>query len=746
MAALVSVALVVGCTSESAESPAVPNTENETSAPTTDRSSPPFVQDVQLELLEQDGPPEPSQWGEGPAAIPFGQWWSGLVAGPGIPALWAQPLLFRSDVSGRADLSAPTNIVREDGFRDAGIEPAMFFEFGADAIVTVVDHGPLHVRFTVETESADVTITMVQGSPFLEFEGTGTLELTIPALDGLELSATEHSVERFFTAAGPWLLASSGAAPLSVDGDRVVFDLTSGVRHAVGPVADDVDDRYDAAAMTVATAPLASTGEQVTVDDDGTVHQTLQQRRAGSSDGAADAQGNGSDVAWSLLPHHEAFVADEVDSIGSLSSIYGRSSIVTTSELTLDYPAVPIVWNPVAPAGFVVDDISLDDVPVIGTGSYFGAKHTATAATQYDLLQAIGAEAQAARHLEAAAASLESLMSPTLDPKLTWEPGWGSVIVSPAEFGASSELNDHQLQNGYWVGAAASVLAADPSRRSLLQDGIDLLVADYAGSTAVPDLADTVSSEGTWSAFDGHSWASGIGGFAAGNNLESISESSYAWWAAAKWFLVTDRPELAEPFIARLTIESWITGYEWLPTAQNQSPDPATRPWSGVVWAGKSDPGTWFDPSDAAALGIRLLPLGPQSFSRYHDAAAVDAAGTRWDWCDERGDGCVERWWNLLDSDAAVAGRPVLATSETPEESTTELVRRWWREHWEASSLADGWSCTPGTTIRRGTDGALVALITNPSPEALTVMCTHDDHPSFETVAEARSTSSAVLD
>ena len=288
-------------------------------------------------------------------------------------------------------------------------------------------------------------------------------------------------------------------------------------------------------------------------------------------------------------------------------------------------------------------------------------------------------------------------------------------------------------------------MVADPTQRALLQEGIDLIIADYAGADAVPHLEGVVSAEGTWSSFAGHSWASGIGGFASGNNLESVSESSYAWWAAAKWFLATNRPELAETFIARLTIESWLTGYEWLPTAEHQSSDSTIRPWSGVVWASKNDPGTWFHGSDEAALGIRLLPIGPQSFSRYPDEVAVDAAQDRWAWCDELGDGCAGRWWNLLDADAAVAGWPTLPTSDVPEESTTEVVRQWWRAHWESSSVAEGWQCPPGTAIRETASGTFVAMVSNPSSAAMSVTCTHDRFPSFATEIEARSSALVSL-
>ncbi len=702
-----------------------------TEAEIRDRATPPSVSGARLSLLDEASrPPLPAQWESDRAPVPFGQWWSGLATGPGIPALWAQPLLLRMNELGRADLSAPTRTTRADGFRDADIIPALFFEFGQDPSIRVVDSGSFHVRFTVSTSDVDLTVTLIQGSPFVEIEGSGTLTMTVPALSGLDDRLTGPSVERFTTAAGPWLLASSDAPNLSVDGDTVVLVLSPGVRHAIGPAPDGLHDGYDAAALVVAVEPLIGTFESLSVAPDGSVEQVLHQRRGSGAD---------TPVAWTLLPHHRDFLAGDSEPIGSLTSVHGSSQVVTAAALVLEYPAVPILWDTVAPEGFETADIGRDDLPPVVIGSYFGAKRTATDAVVHDVLRSSGASGDAEPFLEAARASLGALVTSGTDPQLTWEPGWGSVVVTPAEFGAGTELNDHQLQNGYWVGAAASVVVADPTQRNLLREGIDLLIADYAGATVVPHFAGVVSNEGTWSSFAGHSWASGIGGFAAGNNLESISESSYAWWAAAKWFLATDRPVLAEPFVARLTIESWLTGYEWLPTADHQSDDATVRPWTGVVWASKADPGTWFHGSDEAALGIRLLPVGPQSFSRYPDADAVRAAEDRWIWCDEHGSGCVDRWWNLLDADAAVAGRATLPAGDLPEESTTEMVRRWWRAHWESSAVAEGWQCSPGSTMRQDGRNSLVALVTNPSSEPSTVLCVHDVFAPFEVVVEPRS-------
>jgi len=694
-----------------------------------DRALPPTVGGTRLALLDQaERPPEPAQWAPEFEPVPFSQWWSGLANGPGIPALWAQPLLLRMNEEGRADLSAPTRTTRPDGFRDADIVPALFFEFGPDPVVRVIDHGSFHVRFTVTTSEGETTLTLIQGSPFVEVEGVGSLTMTIPALRDLDGGDAGPSVDRFISAAGPWLIASSDTASLSVDGDRVVIDLTPEVRYVIGPAPAGLDERYDEAALDVAAEPLIDTYELASVGPTGSVQQVLHQKRRSAVP-----------VLWTLLPHHRDFLAGEAALLGSLPSVFGDADIVMAPALSLEYPAVPIVWGAAAPEGFEADGITLDDLPPAVIGSYFGAKSTAVDAMVHDVLFAAGAEREAMPFLESAAESLGRLVMPGTDPQLTWEPMWGAVVVTPAEFGAGDQLNDHQLQNGYWVGAAASVVVADPTQRSVLEDGIDLLIADYAGANAVPHLEGVVSAEGTWSSFAGHSWASGIGGFASGNNLESVSESSYAWWAAAKWFLATERPELAEPFVARLTIESWLTGYEWLPTADHQSDNITIRPWSGVVWASKADSGTWFHASNEAALGIRLLPVGPQSFSRYPDAAAISASQDRWAWCEERGDGCTERWWNLLDSDAAVAGWATLPEGEVPEESTTEIVRQWWRAHWESGSFAEGWQCTPGTLVRQSNEGQLVAIVTNPSLEPLLVTCQHDQLRSFETVAEPRS-------
>lgn len=707
------------CSSDPIE-PLPPQPESEaTENKAPDRSRPPLVAGVSLPFLDaNERPNPPEQWGGGAAAIPSGRWWTSVAAERGITALWSYPLLLRLNPTGRADLGTPTMRIREDGYPDAEATPSLFFEFGNDVDISVLDEGAFHVRFRVRTATSDLTVTMVQGSPLLEVEGSGSLPMTIPGRGLLEPSAVA-GVSTMATATGAWLTSSPTGTEddWSFDGDAAELRFGSGSRWVLGP-APTTTTPYLEAVHSIAAAPLITTTETVELIDEGGVRQTLRQVRESSA----------GDLPWTLLPHQrDHSQANAFSPVASIDTPKGILDIVLASELTLEYPPVPILWDPVAGAE-PRDQARVADLPPATNGSYFGGKYVYTAA----LASQFGGD-DADDLLTIAVRAVEALADPGRQPRVTWESNWGSVVISPAEFGSATELNDHQLQYGYWV-AAASIVASSGQGEidERLLEVIDLLIADYGGAQSVPQWQGVVPPHSTWSAYDGHSWAAGTTAFGSGNNLESISESSFSWWAAARWFIATGRAELAEPFIARLTIESWLTHYHWLPTAENQWPN--VRPWSGVVWASKIDPGTWFHPSPEAALGIRLLPVGPQSFSRYPHSAALQAASTRWQWCDDAASGCLERWGNLLDSDAAVARRQELPPTAHPEESTLRAVAQWWRTNWETTELAIGWSCTPGTIARRLPDGTIIALLTNPGPTDVIVRCwSADGQIAYET-------------
>ena len=345
--------------------------------------------------------------------------------------------------------------------------------------------------------------------------------------------------------------------------------------------------------------------------------------------------------------------------------------------------------------------------PAPGGGSYFGGKQAWYDAQLAELALLIDdGEVDSLplrrRVLREVRAAFDRLMTDE-GPSLAWDDRWQSLLMVPSEFGLAEELNDHHLQYGYWVAAASVVAEGDPESADRFGPMVESMITDFG------------TDRRAWNPYEGHTWASGLAPFADGNNLESISESTHAWWAAARWFTVTGQPDRAEPHLARFAIEGIVAGGQWLPEEEGTG-----RPWTGVVWSAKTDHATWFSAADEAALGIRLLPLGPASLAHYADEADLDAALARWEWCDE-GAGCTSLWSNLLASDAAVAGVRLPAGPE-PEDSTSSSMLRWWTDLWSGSGAAVHHACTVGAVARRTPDGVLI-LAANPTAEPLLLRC-----------------------
>ena len=665
-------------------------------------------------VTDESRPPPPTQWASGNGPIPSNTWWSSAVTGPGATSLWPQPLGLTITPAGEVQIAAPLGQTRADGSTEAPFVPALFLELGAPATTRVVDHGPLHVTIRVQAGRVRMDLTLIQGSPLVEIHTTDTFQIRAPGLAVTTPPLPEAESFHFGTSEGPWLVAASEATVFAPGNDLITVQPTKAGRLVLGPVPKGSGASYDAQARSVAARPLTATAEHLQVAPDGTTTQVLSQTR-----------GSGSSL-WALQPQHQKFAVNTGAPSGTVASPRGTLPVVAGAELRLVYPAVPILWSAVPAPGADRPSAEATATPVIeeGTGSYFGGKVAYANAARADLFRSAGQRAPAESSTAETKRLLDQLLAAKLPPALRWDSSWGSVIVEPAEFGSGTELNDHQLQYGYWVAAAAHVAEADPDAADRYRDMIDLLIADYAGAATMPDAPKSLPAERTWSPYEGHSWASGTAPFGAGNNLESVSESNLAWWAAARWMIATGRAQDAEVFIGRFTIESALAGYYWLPQGDQLSADSAHRPWSGVVWSSKIDASTWFDPNDESALGIRLVPLGPAAVARYSTTEAIDAAKARWDWCESYGNGCTVRWANLLDSDAAVAGRPLIAGPD-PEPSTTPVTAAWWRDLWDRTSAVQGWSCSVGAVARAFPDGTVAILASSPGPNATKMSC-HD--------------------
>ncbi len=704
----------------------------------TDLSSRPVVDGLDwVDLPPGERAPVPSA--SSSPAPPTNQWWSSALVGPGTEPLWARPLAVQIGRDGEVAISNQAPVHHEDGTSTTAFVAALTVPpSGSTGEMRVADWGAFHVSLAVEDASTSLGVDVVAGSPFVELAfGDRPVRLVVGGgeIDGGAELRAEPVGDRALAISvrgRSWVLAVDRDVDWVVTEQSVearpVLALSPGelVRAVLGPVplVDDVGAAEPVEAATIdprswtdqavdlADRPLITTTERLSVDEVGAVEQRLVVERAGAGPSV-----------WSLGPHQEA-TGQEV--IGWVPDPAGTSAIIASDELVLRFDPVPIMWgaspldvsDPGAAdiASLIDDDIAGGPAPA--TGSYFGGKRVAYDAAVADIATAYALAGPRAAALGRAREAFERLATGR-GPGLAWNAEWGAVVMTPAEFGAGDQLNDHHLQYGYWVAAAGVLAAADASWAEAHRQLVDLLIADYAGSDLVPCAPPGLADRRTWDPQAGHSWASGLAPFADGNNLESTGESLHAWWAAARWFVATGRPELAESFIARLTIEARVTGATWFPEATGSV---SARPWYGIVWSAKTDLGTWFDPAPESALGIQLLPLGPVSLTRYPDATAIESAARRWSWCAEFGGGCASRWSNLLASDAVVAGVEP-PDGPDPEPSVPSSALAWWQRLWDSSPRPGPGRCSPGAITRTAADGMILLLAVNVGPQPTTAQC-----------------------
>lgn len=438
-----------------------------------DRRRAPVVNGTVLDAVSPKArPPVPAQWGGGRTPIPSNTWWSSAVAGPGATSLWPQPLPVTISATGTVSIDAPQREERTDGSRDAPLIPAVVLALPGSATTRVVDEGPLHV--TIEMKPATghpVQLTLVQGSPLIEIHAIDDLRLRVAGIQ-VDKSDTPsdkgRSSLRFGTARGPWLLASAGKAQVAADGDGMTVAPGSSRALVLGPAPKGSGASYVELARAVARHRLVSTAERLEVAPDGTTTQTLSQTRRGDTAGT-----DGS--LWALQPHHQRLGVDLGATLGTVPSALGPVPVVAGNELRLVYPAVPVLWSAVpVPGGPKLGPVK--PIEVEGNGSYFGGKAAYAFAARGDALAAAGRDDDATKATDEAAKLLDQLLEPSAAPVLRWDARWGSAVIEPAEFGAGTELNDHQLQYGYWVAAASHVVDVDPEAVERYRDLVDLLV------------------------------------------------------------------------------------------------------------------------------------------------------------------------------------------------------------------------------------------------------------------------------
>lgn len=246
------------------------------------------------------------------------------------------------------------------------------------------------------------------------------------------------------------------------------------------------------------------------------------------------------------------------------------------------------------------------------TDSYYGGKEMYRAAQLLQIAEQLNQPSVA----NSIKSKLDVRLSEWLDPKgslsrsdlfFYYDTAYKGVVGEQASYG-SDQFNDHQFHYGYFIYAAAILGKYDPSFLKANTDAVNTLVADIASPTATASFPKLR----VFDAYVGHSWASGNGDFADGNNQESSSEAINAWYGTYLWAQVTHNTPLANQ-------SRWLYGHEttaanayYLSVPANTGTGPAYDHSNvGIIWGDKLDYSTFFSPRTQAILGIQLLPMSP---------------------------------------------------------------------------------------------------------------------------------------
>ncbi|CAD5372778.1 Glycoside hydrolase [Rubrivivax sp. A210] len=194
----------------------------------------------------------------------------------------------------------------------------------------------------------------------------------------------------------------------------------------------------------------------------------------------------------------------------------------------------------------------------------------------------------------------------------------GTVVAYPDEFFSVEQMNDHHFHYGYWIRAAAEIALRDPQWAAKDQWGamIELLISDIAhtqrGSAGFPYIRN-------YDAYEGHSWAVGIGGVDKygnfGNNQESSSEAVNAWAGLILWGEVTGNRELRDLGIYLYANETNAIDHYWFDLYRLVFPPDYKPAETSMVFGGMFVHNTWWTDEPRQIHGINLLPVA--GFSTY---------------------------------------------------------------------------------------------------------------------------------
>ena len=228
------------------------------------------------------------------------------------------------------------------------------------------------------------------------------------------------------------------------------------------------------------------------------------------------------------------------------------------------------------------------------------------------------------------------------DKHFAYNAQWDTLQGYPDSFGSAGDLNDHHFHYGYFIHAAALVGSFDAEWAMNQKQMVDLLVADVAGTDVAGNMLPRLRS---FSPMAGHSWASGHGAFASGNNHESSSESMNFATAVMLWGEMTGDKGMTDLGQMLYSVEAEAISEYWFNRYGTAFPEGFQYESLGMVWGDGGSHATWFSAEPEMIKGINFLPF--HGGSLYLAEMARDPAALLNE-IEQLGGGVIDDWPGII--------------------------------------------------------------------------------------------------
>ena len=552
------------------------------------------------------------------------QWYSALIFSAKPEVIYAQPLSFKPTPAG-FEMALPLKEVLPTERRDVEIH----YPHRDPIVISPVAFEPGPARLAKASDWAiDIDMsrgvdqwlaTIAHGSPYASFQlSRGDVRVRLPAAgERIDTPADARMLVlavkgRRYALFGPtgvrweqasateWLArmpANNSYLSAAALPDDKPDTLQLVARHAYAFLQDTrVSWRYDAAASRVETTFTATTRAM---------------------------EGADAGPLLALYPHQWFGNASVEGKLGAAyDTIRGKLRLLAAPSFktTAAYNAFVPYWPGVAdsPRSADLHDVMKTDLrnarrmmleEGAGRGPYWQGKGLQRIVKLLDVVEQQGNAAASKDLLKLLQGRIEAWFSG--DSSKTYfhlDKAIGTIVAYPEEYFSVEQLNDHHFHYGYWIRTAAEIALRDPAWAAKERWGgmVDLLVADIAtakrGASDFPFLRN-------FDPYEGHSWASGIGLGASGNNQESSSEAVNAWVGLILWGEVTGNTELRDLGVYLYSAEVQAINHYWFDVHGQVLPPEYKNVEVSMVFGAKIAHNTWWTDEPRQIKGINLLPI-----------------------------------------------------------------------------------------------------------------------------------------